>query len=161
VTRRRLAIPLVLALVVAAGCGDGEETTPSPARSPAAVKVQAGGDEDGRIGAGLKQYIVRMCPPPGTTSAAILEKYRGTPYYPELKRSLATTVAFCESIATIEVEDSRMTVRAGLKTDPRGRAVGEWFCDLVQGSDVADFTPGHELQTLEGETITVCPARTS
>ena len=109
----------------------------------------------------MKQYIVRNCPPPGTTSAAILEKYRGTSYYPSLKRSLATTVAFCESIATIEVEDSRVTVRTGLKDDPRGREVGKWFCDLVQASDVADFTPGHELQTLEGETITVCPARTS
>jgi hypothetical protein len=160
VTRRWLAVPLFWALVAAAGCGGGEETTPSPARSPAAVEVQADGDEDSRIGADLQQYMVRMCPPPGTTPAAILKKYRDTPYYQQLKQGLRVDLALCKSVATIEVEDSRITVRTGLKNDPRGRAAGERFCELVRGSDVADFTEGHELQTLEGETITVCPART-
>jgi len=40
-----------------------------------------------------------------------------------------------------------------------GHAAGEGFCDLIQGSDVADYTSGHELQDREGETIKVCPAR--
>jgi len=101
-----------------------------------------------------------MCPPPGT-KPTVPKKYRGTPYYAGLKESIATTFALCENIATIEVEDSRMTVRTGLKNDARGRAAAEEFCDLVQSSDVADFTPGHELQDLVGETIKVCRARTS
>jgi len=65
----------------------------------------------------------------------------------------------CASIATIEVQDTRVTIHSGLENDAEGRAAGEAFCNLIQGSDVADFTPGHELQGKEGETIKVCPAR--
>ncbi|MGK2932295.1 MAG: hypothetical protein ACSLFD_05945 [Solirubrobacterales bacterium] len=51
------------------------------------------------------------------------------------------------------------SLRSGLENDPEGRGAGGAFCDLVQGSDVADFTPGHELQDKDGETVKVCPTR--
>jgi hypothetical protein len=159
VIRLWLAIPVAAVLAVSVGCGGSEDPPPSP--GPAVdAEIRASGDEDSQIGAGMKQYIVRNCPPPGT-KPAIPKKYRGTPYYPGLKQTFVATVALCESIATIEVEDSRMTVRTDLKDDARGRAAAERFCELVQAADVADFTPGHELQDFEGETIKVCPARTS
>jgi len=160
VIRLWLAFPVAVVLAVGAGCGGSENLPPSSPGPAADAEVRASGNEDSQIGAGLKQYLVRMCPPPGT-KPPVPKKYRGTPYYRSLKESIATTFALCESIATIEVEDSRMMVRTGLKNDARGRAAAEEFCDLVQSSDVADFTPGDELQNLEGETIKVCPARTS
>ena len=69
------------------------------------------------------------------------------------------TVAICGSIAAIEVDDSRVTIHSGLQNDARGRGAGVGICNLIQAADVADFTPGHELQDGAGETIKVCPPR--
>jgi hypothetical protein len=66
-------------------------------------------------------------------------------------------IFLCYSIATITVEDSRVTIRSGLENDAVGRAAGEDFCLLMYSSDVADPTPGHELQGKNGEAIEVCP----
>jgi hypothetical protein len=153
-----LAISVTLALVVGAGCGGSEGSTPPSPEPPAGAAIEAGGDEDHQIGAELKHYLVRNCPAP-RTKPTVPKEYRNSRYSSEIKRITVGTIAFCESITTIEVEDSRVTVRTDLKDDASGRAGGDGFCLLVQGSDVADFTPGHELQDAEGKTIKVCPAR--
>ncbi len=87
------------------------------------------------------------------------QEYQYPRYYPQYRRLALGTIAVCGSVAAIAVEDSRVTIRSGLENDAEGRAGGEAFCNLIQGSDVADFTPGHELQGKEGEAIKVCPAR--
>jgi hypothetical protein len=154
-----VAIPVALALIANAGCGGSEKsTTSSSFGPPAGAEIRASGDEDHQIGLDLKQHLIYNCPAPGA-KPTVPEEYQDSPYFSEIQRISVGTIAFCESIATIEVEDSRVTVRTDLKDDARGRAAGEGFCLLVQSSDVADFTPGHELQDAEGKTIKVCPAR--
>lgn len=149
---------MVLLALVGSGCGSDEQTV-GPAPRPAGAEIKASGDEDAQIGAEVKRYLVRNCPPPGA-KPTVLKEYRNSRYFSDIKRLDLGTIAFCESISTIEVKDSRVTVRSGLQDDAEGRAAGEAFCLLIQGSDVADFTPGHELQDSEGGTIKACPART-
>jgi hypothetical protein len=105
----------------------------------------------------VQRYFVFNCPRPGQK---IPRKVRDSPYFPQVERLYRGTAAVCASITTIAVDDGRVTIRSGLKNNAEGRAAGEGFCNLIQGSDVADFTPGHKLQDRDGETITVCPART-
>lgn len=50
-----------------------------------------------------------------------------------------------------------MTIRADIEPE-QAKAAGKAFCLLIWGSDVADETPGHELQDLEGKTIKRCHA---
>ncbi|HEU4738200.1 MAG TPA: hypothetical protein VFS54_03850 [Solirubrobacterales bacterium] len=147
-------------LVAAVGCGDSEGPRSTSAGPPAGAEVRASDDEDIQIGADLKRYLIRNCPAPGT-KPSVPKEYRNSRYFSEIRRLNIGTIAFCESIATIEVDDGRVMVRTDLKENARGRAAGEGFCLLVQGSDVADFTPGHELQDIKGETIKVCEARTA
>ena len=137
------------------GCGS-DEPTPGPT---AAAEIQASGDQDRQIGLDLQHYLLINCPQPGQ-KARIPKELRDSPYFPHWQRWYRAASALCASIATIAVEDSRVTIRSGLEIDPEGRAAGEAFCNLIQGSDVADFVPGHELQDKDGVTITVCPART-
>jgi len=64
----------------------------------------------------------------------------------------------CGQMASIAVDGKQVTIRSDIPPGAR-KAAGDAFCNLIQGSDVADFTPGHELQDLDGETVVVCPAR--
>lgn len=66
----------------------------------------------------------------------------------------------CEGVTVIAVEDGVVIVRSDLPGGTDEKMAGDAYCLLIQGSDVADFTPGHELQDEQGETIEVCPART-
>ena len=74
------------------------------------------------------------------------------------KRHLRGDEAMCGHIASIGVEGTRVTITSEIP-EAASRGAGESFCLLMQGSDVADFTPGHELRDIDGETIKVCPAR--
>ena len=62
-------------------------------------------------------------------------------------------------IESISVVDGVITIDTALDLgEPSGRAAADQICALIQGSDVADFTPGH---TVLGDEAVVCPARTS
>jgi hypothetical protein len=123
--------------------------------------IEAGNDEDRQIGLDLRHYLLINCPQPGQAKPRFSKEERESPFFPQWRRWYRGASAMCASIATIEVEDTRVALRTGLANDALGRAAGEAFCNLIQGADVADFTPGHELQDADGETITVCPTRTS
>ena len=140
-----------------AGCGSSEpvETSAGP---PVMAEVRADRSEDRQIGLELQDYLVRYCPPPNAKLPPHL-KHPVPRYFSAYKLAVLGPIFLCYSIATITVEDSRVTIRSGLENDAVGRAAGEAFCNLMQGSDVADFTPGHELQDKEGGTIEACPAR--
>jgi len=120
------------------------------------AEVRADRSEDRQIGLELKDYLVRYCPPPNAKLPTRL-KHPDPRYFSGHRLAALSPIFLCYSIATIMVEDSRVTIRSGLKNDAVGHATGEAFCNLIQGSDVADSTPGHELQDKEGETIKVCP----
>jgi hypothetical protein len=128
-------------------------------QATAAAELQASGNQDRQIGLDLQHYLLINCPQPGQ-KARIPKELRDSSSLSQWQRWYRGASALCASIATIAVGDSRVTIRTGLENDPEGRAAGEAFCNLIQGSDVADFVSGHELQDKDGETITVCPART-
>jgi len=151
------ALAAALLAVCAAGCGSGEPE-PGPAGRPAGAEIEADKAEDRQIGLDVKRYFIRNCPAPDAEPEFSKEE-RESRFFPEVKRISLGTIALCDSISTIAVDDTRVTVVSGLEDDAEGRAAGEAFCLLIQGSDVADFTPGHELQDIQRETVTVCPAR--
>jgi hypothetical protein len=65
------------------------------------------------------------------------------------------------AIESISVVDGVITVDTTLDLSAvAGREVADLICALIQGSDVADFTPGHTVVGQGGETV-VCPARRS
>lgn len=154
-TRRASAVltPLAVLCLLLSGCGS-DDPQPGPT---ADAQIEAGSNEDRQIGLDLQDYLLRNCPQPGET-ARIPRRLREDPAFPRWHRWYVAAKSLCGSIASIEVDDSRVTVHSGLADDAAGRAAGAALCNLIQGSDVADFTPGHELQGADGETITVCPA---
>lgn len=103
--------------------------------------------------------MIRGCFPPGAKLAAVMKKFRGKKVPPGFKEDLRGYIALCDSVISISVDDARVTLRSGLEDDDLGRSAGNAYCDVVQGSDVADFTTGHELEDSKGGTIKVCPAR--
>lgn len=155
-----LSIKVWCAIVIALaafsiGCGSDAPTV-GPAGPPARAEIQADQSEDQKIGRELQDYLVRYCPPPNAKLAARLEHADPRSFSPKELAALGP-ISLCYSIATITVEDSRVTIRSGLENDTRGRMAGWAFCLLMYSSDVADLTPGHELQDKEGKTIKVCP----
>lgn len=151
------AIAIALFAVCAVGCGSNE-TEPGPAGRPAGAEIEADQTEDRQIGLEVKRYFIRNCPAPDAKPEFSKEE-RESRFFPEVKRISLGTIALCGSISTIAVDHTRVTVVSGLEDNAGGRAAGQAFCLLIQGSDVADFTPGHELQGIDRGTITVCPAR--
>ena len=70
----------------------------------------------------------------------------------------ASIAPWYSEIESIGVEGGVITVNTRLDlAEPPGRAAADQICGLIQGSDVADFTPGHTVRG-EGEPI-VCPCR--
>jgi hypothetical protein len=152
----RCALVLVLAAFVV-GCGSTEPSPGSTGR-PDDAAIHATSRQDRQLALHLQDYLVRLCPPAGAKlSDYDLRKYRKSPYFHVYVQLAEGEIALCGSVSTIEVNDSRVTLRSGLEDDAEGRAAGEAFCNLVRGSDVADRTPGHELQDSQGRTIKVCP----
>lgn len=70
----------------------------------------------------------------------------------------ASLAPWYTEIDSIGVEGGVITVntRLDLAKSP-GHAAADQICGLIQGSDVADFTPGHTVRG-QGEPI-VCPCR--
>jgi hypothetical protein len=137
------------------GCGSGAPAA-GPAGPPARAAIQADESEDKQIGRELQDYLVHNCPPYNAKLAARLKELDPRSL-PRKKLAALGPLSLCYSIATITVEDSRVTIRSGLENDVRGATAGWAFCLLMYSSDVADLTPGHELQDKQGEPIKVCP----
>jgi hypothetical protein len=157
-TRAALAIAFCIALL-GSGCGSSTETTPEAADSPAGAEILADSGEERKIALDVRRYFVRNCPLPGSLRE-VRGETRGSRLLPSYVRYLKGAGAMCGNMATIEVDDTRVTIRSDIGGRATRNAAGDAFCNLMQGSDVADFTPGHELQDIEGDPIEVCPART-
>jgi len=155
---KRVSVVVVACAAFLIGCGLDEQT-PGSAGRPDDAAIQADRQQDREIGLNLQRYMVRNCFPPGA-KPVVPKKYRGRDFPPGYKSLLRGGIALCDSVVSITVNDSRVTLRSGLENDAEGREAGKAFCNLVRGSDVADFTPGHKLQDKEGETIRVCAGRT-
>ena len=72
----------------------------------------------------------------------------------------AHTAPWFTDIESISVAAGVVTVETTLNVEePSGRVAASQICSLIQGSDVADFTPGHTVRG-DGERQIVCLART-
>lgn len=61
-------------------------------------------------------------------------------------------------VETVSVMDGVITIDTTLDLLGK-RSEAMEICAYIQGSDVADFTPGHTVRASGGQTV-VCPART-
>jgi hypothetical protein len=74
-------------------------------------------------------------------------------------RRNAAAAPWYSEIELIAVTDGVVTIDTTLDLDePQGRKAADEICNLIQGSDVADFTPGHTVRGDHGEQVT-CPHR--
>ena len=153
---QRTVITLVLAGILA-GCGE-DVNSASSVESPEGIEIIASAGPDRRIGSDLKKYMVRNCPGPGyeipdKAKSRYLENH-GQRALDRVERQFEDVKAFCSGARSIEVRNSRITVRSDLVAGEAG--VGEAFCMIVRGSDVADQTPFHTLLDMNGGKIKVC-----
>jgi hypothetical protein len=150
-----MAVLMPLALV---GCGGGSGSTDASgevADSPAGAAIEAGSPAERKIGTEVQKYLERNCALPGAIEE-VPGKYRDDPTYAAMLRDVEGMEAMCGHIAAIEVDGTRVTIRSEIPADGR-RWAGVAFCNIIRGSDVADDTPGHELQNVDGSTIASCP----
>jgi hypothetical protein len=155
---RRATLSLTLVALFLAACGGGsssDDATVAIADSPAGANIEAASPAEQKIGLEVRDYLERNCALPGAIGK-LAKKYRDDPSYAPYIRDLEAMEAMCGHIASIAVDGMRVTIRSEIAPDEKKRA-GEAFCNLIRGSDVADETPGHELQNVDGATIAVCP----
>ena len=91
----------------------------------------------------------------GTTSSDVTMARELRRYF----RRNAGSARWYHALRIFQAEDGVFTVHTTLLRRHRGRAAAEQICDLIQGSDLADFTPGHSVRGQEDRQIAVCPPR--
>ncbi|HEX2125871.1 MAG TPA: hypothetical protein VHF45_04850 [Thermoleophilaceae bacterium] len=128
----RIAAAAALALALAAGCGEDPESDPLAPERPPERAPEANG---------LSQDDAAMA----RTVATYFERN-------------ATGTAFYDEIERVSVREGVITVETTLRLSGRLEGAARDICDLIQGSDEADFTPGHSV-TGRGPKV-VCPHRT-
>jgi len=99
--------------------------------SPPRIELRGQSAADRRLAQDLLRYLQR--------NAGI------APWYPALR--------------AIEVRRTVFTVRSSLRRTKPGRGAAGEICSLIQGADVADFTPGHAVRGRDGRRIRRCPTR--
>jgi hypothetical protein len=108
---------VVIALALA-GCGDDPESEPlAPERAPS----------DGIQADGLSQDDAAMA----RTVARYFDRNGG---------------ALRDAIERVSVREGVITVHTSLVLTGRREGDARAICDLIQGSDEADFTPGHTVE---------------
>lgn len=127
-----VAIAAISLGLVLAGCGEDPKSEPlAPERAPSgAIEADGLSQEDAAMARDVAAYFDR-----GTD---------GTPLQGKIER--------------IRVRDGVITVETSLRLTGRHEGAARDVCGLIQGSDAADFTPGHTV-TGTGPKVT-CPHRT-
>lgn len=143
-----------LLAVLFAGCESDGGLTEDPSFTAEKIELVTDAPVDRKIGSDLIKYMFRNCPGPESEIPPMKEKW-GPKMREYMTRSFEGWRDMCASIRTIEVEDSRITATSALSGNDL-EDESEAFCNLVQGSDVADFTPGHELLNSSGESLIIC-----
>jgi hypothetical protein len=159
VGRATTSLALLLMAFLLVGCGGGsksDDATLAIADSPAGAKIEAASPAERKIGSEVQDYLERNCALPGAIEK-VPAKEREDPRLAAVVRGFEGMEAMCGHIASISVDGTRVTIRSEIEPGEE-RGAGEAFCNLIRGSDVADETPGHELQNVDGSTIAVCPA---
>jgi hypothetical protein len=163
-----LPVAVIVALVGAiAACGSEDSTSNSgsvPPINSGPVEISGASSKDRRIAADLRDYIK---PCPGAADEPLPEPPPGSNAERRLIRQYGSVEAFekafikmrrtCGSYQRIAVKDGVITVKTTLESTDTQNA-GD-ICNTIQGSDVADFTPGHTVLGEGNEVLARCPAR--
>ena len=71
----------------------------------------------------------------------------------------AGAAPWVRQVRGIIVDQGVITVATQLRDQPRGNRIARVICGLIQGSDVADFTPGHTVVGHNEVVLEFCRAR--
>jgi hypothetical protein len=166
----------VTAIVVAAGligCGGGtDEDGPRAFSTIGGIEVAAEGAADRRIAADFASYVAWpdetaaadfRIPSSGSTSEGV-PYARIRRYYERRFGSLGdfrrAVLRVRGSYQRVEASEGVLTIETSLRhTAPNRLAARELICNAVQGSDAADFMPGHTVLASDGNRLVGCPAR--
>ena len=91
---------------------------------------------------------------PGADGPSVEDKRMAVQVRRYFRRN-AAQAPWSDEIESITAAGGVVTVETTLDLDePQGRKAAAEICDLIQGSDVADFTPGHTVRGGDGERVT-------
>jgi hypothetical protein len=155
VRRASLLLILLSLALVGTGCGSSD-SDPATGGLPDEAELEGETPAELKIASEVQRYLGRNCGTPGAVDK-VPDKYLDDPHYAPYIHVLEADENMCGQMASIEVEGMRVTIRSDIEPE-KAKAAGHAFCLLIWGSDVADETPGHELQDLEGRTIKRCHA---
>jgi hypothetical protein len=117
----RIALAALIAALALAltGCGEDPKSEPlAPERAPeGAIESDGLSQKDAAMARDVARYFTRNT--------------EGTPLDGKIER--------------VRVRDGVITVETTLTLEGRRTGPGRAVCDLIQGSDAADFTPGHTV----------------
>jgi hypothetical protein len=124
---------LTLSTLALVSCGEEQATpTPQSAFEPPSVPIaESPSGADKAIAVDVQRYFRRNAAP--------------APWYDKLEL-IAVTDGVVRIDTTLDLDE------------PQGRKAADEICNLIQGSDVADFTPGHTVRGGQGDRVT-CPHR--
>jgi hypothetical protein len=95
------------------------------------IRVYGGSAGDRRVGQELRRYLLRN----------------------------AGSQAWLTRVRAIVVDRGVIAVATELRRDRRGKRIARRLCRLIQGADVADFTPGHTILGHEDVVLRTCRSR--
>jgi hypothetical protein len=170
--KRSLPVALIVALigavvaVVAIGSANDDGSGDSVSNT-GPIEIDGTSGKDRKIAANLRAYL-KPCPGAADKAASIirraLDKKPGSKDERRIARKYGSVKAFieyqkrtCASPQRISVQGAVITLTTNL-----GRADVEsanQLCEQIQGSDVADFTPGHTVLGEEDELLARCDPR--
>ncbi|MFN8160194.1 MAG: hypothetical protein U0R52_04005 [Solirubrobacterales bacterium] len=161
------------------GCGGegGTGSAPSSPVPPAGRTASVWGRtlHDQRIADDLREYLRRGCGEAAPTYPEFLgaissphADFEAPPgavrrYYVavfgSLRNGFRALMSKCE-VTSVRVSDGVITLRARLGHDRLALITARRvLCSEIQGSDVADRTPGHRVLAQDGTVLARCPAR--
>jgi hypothetical protein len=145
---------LLLASCGGGGGGDGTDGS-------GGIEVSGSSDSDLKIATDLRDYLDRNLRPSHGAAAGIKELCSGAQRglreaQCEQVEQLAPVYA---SVRKIDVDDQVITIDTGLQPDASGKEGAAILCEEIQGADVADFTPGHEVLDESSSVLLTCPTR--
>ena len=163
---RPAAAALLAALALAACGGDGDEPATG---SAAGIAIEGASAADERIATDLARYVERGCRAAGSFgkfSRAIAEAEAGIGVldylegrYGSLRAAFDAGVRRCEAIRSVQADQGVIIVRTDLGGEPFDDEIAADTCDVIQASDVADFTAGHRVLGADGQTLAACAPR--
>lgn len=82
-------------------------------------------------------------------------------FYRYLQRGCGSKrVKPCGNFERIEARNGVLTITTDLGPSAADRQLAREICDVIQGSDVADFTEGHSVNGPNSLRLATCPRRT-